>query len=604
MSKKLKKGLVRLIVCLALFAAGWILPEPYEYWIFLAAYILAAYDVLIKSVKNISHGEIFDENFLMAVASIGALALGDVSEAAAVMIFYQIGEWFQSYAVNRSRKSIAELMDIRPDVAYVQVGEEVQEMDPDLVQVGDVIVISPGQKVPLDGTVLQGESALDTSALTGESVPRYVKSGQEVISGCINQTGLLKVRVDKTFGQSTVSKILELVENASDAKAPAEQFITKFARYYTPAVCAMAAALAVIPSLMDGNWSVWVYRALTFLVISCPCALVISVPLSFFGGIGGASRKGILVKGSTYLESLTNTDILVFDKTGTITKGNFEVVNVISDNPDLLQLAASAESSSSHPIAQSICRAARDYVKPDSLQEIAGEGVIAQVQGKRVAAGNLRLMRREDVDVQSVQAAGYMTTVYCAIDGQYAGAIEIADEIKEDSKTALQLLKQMGIKRFVMLTGDMEQTARAVADQVGIEEYRAQLLPAQKAEIVEDLLKQGHVAFVGDGINDAPVLMRSDVGIAMGALGSDAAIEAADIVLMQDQLSQIVTAMKIAKKTMRIVKFNIAFAIAVKVLVLILGALGLAGMWAAVFADVGVAFLCILNAMRALTIKS
>lgn len=614
MSRKQKKNLIRIIITAILFAAGMILEKTGSDMaaaaVFIAAYILIGYDILIKSVKNISHGEVFDENFLMGVASFGAIALGQLEEAVAVVLFYQVGEWFQHYAVDRSRRNISELMDIRPDYANIQVDGKLEQVDPEEVQTGQTIVIQPGERVPLDGVVLSGTSSLDTSALTGESVPRSVSAGKDVISGCINQNGVLYVKVTKPYAQSTVARILELVENATDKKAPAEQFITRFAKYYTPAVCGLAMVLAIVPSLFDGNWSQWIYRALTFLVISCPCALVISVPLSFFGGIGGASRAGILIKGSTYLEQMSKVKTLVFDKTGTITKGTFNVTTV---NPagnmtaqTLLDYAGAAESFSTHPIAQSIVKAAgKDLPAAADVKETAGQGVTATVDGKQIAVGNAKLMKSRGIG--SVPAgSGFGTIVYVAVDGAYAGSLEIADEVKEDSQVAISLLKKCGIRKCVMLTGDNELVARTVADSVGIDEYHAQLLPAQKAELLDKLLQQEspkeRTAFVGDGINDAPVLTAADVGIAMGALGSDAAIEAADIVLMQDQLTQIVTTIQIARKTERLVYENIVFAIAVKVLTLILGALGIATMWWAVFADVGVAFLCILNAMRGLRV--
>lgn len=614
MSRKQKKNLIRIIITAILFAAGMILEKTGSDMaaaaVFIAAYILIGYDILIKSVKNISHGEVFDENFLMGVASFGAIALGQLEEAVAVVLFYQVGEWFQHYAVDRSRRNISELMDIRPDYANIQVDGKLEQVDPEEVQTGQTIVIQPGERVPLDGVVLSGTSSLDTSALTGESVPRSVSAGKDVISGCINQNGVLYVKVTKPYAQSTVARILELVENATDKKAPAEQFITRFAKYYTPAVCGLAMVLAIVPSLFDGNWSQWIYRALTFLVISCPCALVISVPLTFFGGIGGASRAGILIKGSTYLEQMSKVKTLVFDKTGTITKGTFNVTTV---NPagnmtaqTLLDYAGAAESFSTHPIAQSIVKAAgKDLPAAADVKETAGQGVTATVDGKQIAVGNAKLMKSRGIG--SVPAgSGFGTIVYVAVDGAYAGSLEIADEVKEDSQVAISLLKKCGIRKCVMLTGDNELVARTVADSVGIDEYHAQLLPAQKAELLDKLLQQEspkeRTAFVGDGINDAPVLTAADVGIAMGALGSDAAIEAADIVLMQDQLTQIVTTIQIARKTERLVYENIVFAIAVKVLTLILGALGIATMWWAVFADVGVAFLCILNAMRGLRV--
>lgn len=615
MTKKQKKGLLRIGITAGLYAAG-IAAEHAGWngyvWLMGAGYVLISYDVLRKSAINIVHGEVFDENFLMSVASLGAVALGQLDEAVAVMLFYQIGEWFQSYAVSKSRKSIAALMDIRPDYANIEENGTIRQVDPEEVQPGTVIVVEPGERVPLDGVVENGNSSLDTSALTGESVPRHVHPGSEVISGCINQTGVLYVRTTRPYGQSTVAKVLELVENATDRKAPAEQFITRFARVYTPVVCGLALGLAVLPPLLFAQpWHVWIYRALTFLVISCPCALVISVPLSFFGGIGGASKAGILVKGSTYLEALADVKTMVFDKTGTITKGTFQVTDIQPADLSadrLLVLAAAAESHSSHPIAQSILEKAHKLPNQPlpaagKVQEVAGQGVSALVDGSRVLAGNEKLMIESGIPADVLpEGSGMGTVVYVAVDGVYAGMIEISDQIKEDSRVALTLLRQYGLKKFVMLTGDNEQVARRVAGEVGIDEYHARLLPQDKVEILTHLLEQNKTAFVGDGINDAPVLAAADVGIAMGALGSDAAIEAADVVLMKDRLSQIVTAIAIAHKTLRIVRQNIFFAIAVKVLILILGALGLANMWAAVFADVGVAFLCILNAMRCLRV--
>ncbi|WP_297566920.1 heavy metal translocating P-type ATPase [uncultured Faecalibaculum sp.] len=615
MTKKQKKGLLRIGITAGLYAAG-IATEHAGWngyvWLMGAGYVLISYDVLRKSAINIVHWEVFDENFLMSVASLGAVALGQLDEAVAVMLFYQIGEWFQSYAVSKSRKSIAALMDIRPDYANIEENGTIRQVDPEEVQPGTVIVVEPGERVPLDGVVENGDSSLDTSALTGESVPRHVHPGSEVISGCINQTGVLYVRTTRPYGQSTVAKVLELVENATDRKAPAEQFITRFARVYTPVVCGLALGLAVLPPLLFAQpWHVWIYRALTFLVISCPCALVISVPLSFFGGIGGASKAGILVKGSTYLEALADVKTMVFDKTGTITKGTFQVTDIQPADLSadrLLVLAAAAESHSSHPIAQSILEKAHKLPNQPlpaagKVQEVAGQGVSALVDGSRVLAGNEKLMIESGIPADVLpEGSGMGTVVYVAVDGVYAGMIEISDQIKEDSRVALTLLRQYGLKKFVMLTGDNEQVARRVAGEVGIDEYHARLLPQDKVEILTHLLEQNKTAFVGDGINDAPVLAAADVGIAMGALGSDAAIEAADVVLMKDRLSQIVTAIAIAHKTLRIVRQNIFFAIAVKVLILILGALGLANMWAAVFADVGVAFLCILNAMRCLRV--
>ncbi|MBP3870332.1 MAG: cadmium-translocating P-type ATPase [Faecalicoccus sp.] len=616
MTKKQKKMLKRIGISAVLFIAA-VIADHYSKYVsiplFVAAYILVGSDVLRKSWKNICNGQVFDENFLMAIASLGAFALGEYSESVAVMLFYQVGEWFQSYAVNRSRQSIADLMDIRPDYANIERDGGLVQVDPEEVSIGDEIVIQPGERIPLDGIVSFGQSSIDTSALTGESVPRHVSVDDEVISGCINQTGLLKVKVQKEFTESTVTKILELVENAGDKKSRSENFITKFARYYTPIVVYSALALAIIPSLITGQWTTWIYRALTFLVISCPCALVISVPLSFFGGIGGASSKGILVKGSNYLEDLSQVKTIVFDKTGTLTKGVFEVTAVHPEagytEAQLLNWAAQAESYSTHPIAKSIREAANfdELSKTSDVEEIAGHGVKATVGDKTISVGNAKLMKQlgiEDVPASS----GFATRVYCAVDGNYAGYIDISDRIKENSIKAISELKENGIEKTVMLTGDSQNAADDVAGKLHIDEVFAQLLPADKVEQVERLLEQCRhnntkLAFVGDGINDAPVLTRADIGIAMGGLGSDAAIEAADIVLMDDDPLSIVTAIRISRKTLKIVRQNIVFAIGVKVLVLMLGALGVANMWAAVFADVGVAIIAILNAMRCMHIK-
>ena len=578
--------------------------------LFLIPYIIIGWDILWKAMRNIGRGQVFDENFLMSVATLGALVLGEYAESVGVMLFYQVGELFQSVAVGKSRRSIAQLMDIRPDTANVERDGEIVEADPEEVAIGEVIVIRPGEKVPLDGVVLEGVSAIDTAALTGESVPRDAGAGSELLSGCVNLTGLLKVRVTKEFGQSTVAKILDLVENASSKKAKAENFITKFARYYTPAVVFGALALAVIPSLIIGNWAVWVHRALTFLVISCPCALVISIPLSFFGGIGGASRQGILVKGGNYLELLARTGTAVFDKTGTLTQGVFEVTALHPapgvDERELLEAAASAERHSGHPIAQSLRRALGGEVDPDrvtGVQEIPGHGVSALVDGKRVLAGNGKLMAREGVEVLPCDQAG--TVVHVAREGEYMGCAVISDRIKPTAPAAVQALRERRI-RTVMLTGDSEAVGRAVAGQLGLDEVHAQLLPADKVERLEELLRaknpKEQLVFVGDGVNDAPVLSRADVGVAMGALGSDAAIEAADVVLMDDDPAKLVSAMDIARKCLRIVRENIVFALGVKALFLILGAAGIASMWGAVFADVGVAVIAILNAARMLRI--
>ena len=576
--------------------------------LFLIPYLIIGWDILWKAIRNIGHGQIFDENFLMCVATIGALALGEYAEAVGVMLFYQVGELFQNVAVGKSRRSIAQLMDIRPDVANVERDGEIVEVDPDEVAIGEVIVIRPGEKVPLDGVVIEGASAIDTAALTGESVPRDVGVGGELLSGCVNLTGLLKVRVTKEFGQSTVAKILDLVENASSKKAKAENFITKFARYYTPAVVFGAVALAVIPSLIDGNWGVWLHRALTFLVISCPCALVISIPLSFFGGIGGASRQGILVKGGNYLELLAGTGTAVFDKTGTLTQGVFEV-SALNPAPgveerELLEAAALAERHSGHPIALSLRRALGTEIDPDrvtDVQEIPGHGVSALVDGKRVLAGNEKLMKREHIDALPCAQVG--TIVHVAREGRYLGCAVISDRIKPTAPDAIRALRERRI-RTVMLTGDSPAVGEAVGSELGMDEIHAGLLPADKVARVEELLSakgpREQLLFVGDGINDAPVLSRADVGVAMGALGSDAAIEAADVVLMDDDPARLVTAMDIARKCLRIVRENIAFALGVKALFLILGAFGVASMWGAVFADVGVAVIAILNAARML----
>lgn len=577
----------------------------------LIPYFVIGWDILWKAVRNIGHGQVFDENFLMCVATIGALVLGEYSEAVGVMLFYQVGELFQSYAVGKSRKSIAQLMDIRPDVANVEREGQILEVDPEEVAVGEVIVIRPGEKVPLDGVVIEGASALNTAALTGESAPRDVAAGGELLSGCVNLTGLLKARVTKEFGQSTVVKILDLVENAAAKKAKAENFITRFAKYYTPAVVFAALALAVIPSLFTGDWSVWVHRALTFLVISCPCALVISIPLSFFGGIGGASAQGILVKGGSYLELLARTETVVFDKTGTLTQGVFEVTALVPapgvEEHTLLEAAALAEAHSGHPIAQSLRRASGGDIDPGrvgGVEEIPGRGVSALVDGRRVLAGNEKLMQREGVAFQPCGQAG--TIVHVAREGRYLGCAVIADQVKPTAPAAVQALKERGI-RTVMLTGDSRAVGEAVAARLGLDQVYTQLLPGGKVDRLEELLRsksaRGVVAYVGDGVNDAPVLSRADVGIAMGAMGSDAAIEAADVVLMDDDPAKLSAAMDIARKCLGIVKQNIVFALGVKGACLILGAFGMASMWEAVFADVGVAVIAILNATRMLKTK-
>ncbi|MDL2237588.1 cadmium-translocating P-type ATPase [Christensenellaceae bacterium OttesenSCG-928-K19] len=618
MSKKEKRQLIRILIAGAIFGTalplhwGGYVEGPLELIVFLVAYAIIGYDIIFKAARNISRGQVFDENFLMTVATIGAFFLGEYPEGVAVMLFYQVGELFQSYAVSKSRRSIAELMDIRPDYANVMRDGHMVQIDPEEVQVGDTIIVKPGERVPLDGIVTEGYSYLDTSALTGESAPREVEVGADVISGCINQTGRLEIQVKKEFGQSTVAKILELVEESSDKKSRSENFITKFARYYTPIVVFAALALAVLPPLVTGQaFPMWIQRALTFLVVSCPCALVISVPLSFFGGIGGASKTGVLVKGSNYLEALARTEVVVFDKTGTLTKGNFAVSEIHAhkiDEQEFLKLVAYAEDYSSHPIAVSIKKA---YGKPvdtsriDNIEEIAGHGVKATIDGKTVLAGNTRLMRREDIPHEETSDAG--TVVHVAVDGEYAGYVRVEDEIKADAPRAIDELKAAGIRETVMLTGDADAIGKKVAAQLHLDKAYTELLPADKVERMEEMMAQrserGQLAFVGDGINDAPVLARADVGIAMGGLGSDAAVEAADVVIMTDEPSKIATAMKISKKTLRIVWQNIWFALIVKGIVLVLSALGYASMWAAVFADVGVSVIAILNAIRALNVK-
>ena len=619
MNKKQKKMLIRIIIAAVLIVVFSLLPaEGYlRFGLFMIPYLVIGYDILKKAFKGILNKQVFDENFLMAVATVGAILLGDYSEGVAVMLFYQIGELFQSYAVGKSRRNISELMDIRPDYANVEKDGALEQVDPDEVEIGTIIVVQPGEKVPIDGVIIEGTSTLNTSALTGESLPRDAKAGDEVISGCINMTGLLKIRTTKEFGESTVSKILELVENSSSRKSKSENFISKFAKYYTPAVCYGALALAFIPPIVllimgkPAMWGDWIYRALTFLVISCPCALVISIPLSFFAGIGGASNQGILVKGSNYLETLAQTKYVVFDKTGTMTQGVFEVSGIHhNEMPDekLLEYAALAECSSSHPISKSLQKA---YGKPvdrnrvTDIEEISGNGVIAKVDGISVAAGNTKLMNRLGIAYQDCHHVG--TVVHMAIDGKYAGHILISDIIKPHAKEAIAELKKAGISKTVMLTGDSKRVADQVAGELGIQEVYSELLPADKVSRVEELLNQksekDKLAFVGDGINDAPVLSRADIGIAMGALGSDAAIEAADIVLMDDDPLKISKAIKIARKCIRIVYENIYFAIGIKILCLILGALGIANMWVAIFADVGVMILAVLNAIRTLFVK-
>ncbi len=614
MTKKQKHLLARIIVAAVLFAAGGLLhPEGWaELGVYLVCYAVIGWDIVWKAITNILHGQVFDENFLMTIATVGALILGEHSEGVAVMLFYQVGEWFQSYAVSKSRRSITSLMDIRPDYANIEQGGKLVQVDPEDVKIGDTIIVKPGERVPLDGKIIKGSSTLDTSALTGESMPREVEAGMEVISGCINQTGILTIQTTKAFGESTVAKILDLVENASDKKGKMENFITRFARYYTPVVVFAALAQAILPPLVTGQaFSIWIYRALTFLVISCPCALVISIPLSFFGGIGGASKIGVLVKGSNYLEALAYTETVVFDKTGTLTKGSFAVTEIHAngmEDEELLELAAYAEDYSNHPISLSIQKAYGkkiDNSRITDVQEIAGHGVQAVIDGMTVLAGNAKLMEREHISYTAPNAIG--TVVYVAFDGRYAGCIVIADEVKADAPAAIKELKAAGIRRTVMLTGDADAVGQDVARRLGLDRAYTELLPADKVDRVEELLAQksdkGMLAFVGDGINDAPVLARADVGIAMGALGSDAAIEAADVVLMTDEPSKIAAVMQIARKTIRISNENIVFALGVKFLVLILGALGRANMWAAVFADVGVSVIAILNAIRAMRVK-
>ena len=611
MSKKQKRMLIRVIVSAVLFVVCMLLPLTgwVRLLVFLAPYGVIGWDVLWRAVRNIAHGQVFDENFLMALATIGALAIGEYPEAVFVMLFYQVGEWFQSYAVNRSRTSIAALMDIRPDYANIEVDGQLQQVDPEEVSVGDAIVIKAGERIPLDGVVLEGTSTLDTAALTGESLPRRVQPGDDVVSGCVNLSGLLKVQVTKAFEESTVSKILDLVENASSKKAKAEHFITRFARYYTPIVVLAAVALALLPPLFTQvSWLDSIQRALNFLVVSCPCALVISVPLSFFGGIGGASRAGILVKGGNYLEVLAKTEIVVFDKTGTLTQGVFNVTAIHPDHCDqsqLLELAALAEVSSDHPISRSLLEAwgqLPDRSRVTQAEELSGRGVRAMVDGKVICAGNDKLMDEIGVTWHPCHHVG--TTVHVAADGVYLGHIVISDQVKPDAQQAITALKAAGVRKTVMLTGDAKQVGEAVAAQLGLDEVHTQLLPTDKVDRVEGLLKEvspkGALAFVGDGINDAPVLSRADVGIAMGALGSDAAIEAADIVLMDDKPSKLAQAIAIARRTLAIVRQNIVFALGVKLLVLVLSALGLANLWEAVFADVGVSVIAILNAMRAM----
>lgn len=626
MNKKQKKMLIRILITAVLMVVLHFVPASgiLRFVLYMIPYAIIGYDILIKAGKGIKNRQPFDENFLMAVATVGAIVLGltrsgDYTEAISVMLFYQVGEWFQSYAVGKSRRNISQLMDIRPDYANIEQDGALEQVDPDEVEVGTIIIVQPGEKVPIDGVIVEGSSTLDTSALTGESLPRETSPGDEIISGCINLSGVLKIRTTREFGESTVSKILNLVENASSRKSRSEAFISRFARVYTPAVCYSALALLILPPLvrmflldLPADWGDWLYRALTFLVISCPCALVISIPLSFFAGIGGASNAGVLIKGSNYLETLSQVKAIVFDKTGTLTQGVFEVSGIHHnklEDEKLLELAALAESASSHPISRSLQRA---YGKPvdrsrvSDIQEISGNGVIAKVDGMEVAAGNDKLMKRLGIDFIPCHHVG--TIIHMAVNGDYAGHIVISDIIKPHSKQAIHDLHRAGIQKTIMLTGDIDPVARQVADELGIDEVYSELLPADKVEKVEHLLQNrpsgGKLAFVGDGINDAPVLSRADIGIAMGAMGSDAAIEAADVVLMDDDPFKIVKAVKISRKCLRIVYQNIVFAIGIKLICLVLGALGLANMWLAIFADVGVMILAVLNAIRALFVKN
>ena len=626
MNKKQKKMLIRILAAAAMMAVLAFIPAEgvLRFALYMVPYLTVGYDILWKALKGIKNRQVFDENFLMAVATVGAVLLaiyegsGDYTEAIAVMLFYQVGEWFQSYAVGKSRRNISELMDIRPDYANIETDGKLQKVDPDEVEPGSVIVVQPGEKVPIDGVVIEGTSTLNTSALTGESLPREAGMGDEVVSGCINMSGLLKIRTTKEFGESTVSKILDLVENAASRKSRSEDFISKFARVYTPAVCLSALALAILPPVvrmlfmgLPADWGSWIYRALTFLVISCPCALVISIPLSFFAGIGGASKAGVLVKGSNYLETLSKTRIVVFDKTGTLTQGNFEVSGIHHseiENEKILEYAALAESASSHPISKSLQRAYGkeiDRARVSDIREIPGGGVIAKVDGQEVAAGNDKLMNQLGVSFIPCHSVG--TIIHMAVDGRYMGHIVISDVVKPNAKPAVQALKSAGIRQTVMLTGDAKKVAENVAASLGIDRVYSELLPGDKVEKVEELLRnkpeRDKLAFVGDGINDAPVLSRADIGIAMGAMGSDAAIEAADVVLMDDDPMQIAKAIKISRKCLRIVYENIVFAIGVKLVCLVLGALGFANMWLAIFADVGVMILAVLNAIRALFVK-
>ena len=625
MNKKQKKMLMRILAAAVLLIAVSLAPSEgvLRFALYMVPYLIIGYDILLKAGKGIKNRQVFDENFLMAVATVGAIVLavtgdGDYTEAIAVMLFYQVGEWFQSYAVGKSRRNISELMDIRPDYANVEQEGKLCQVDPDEVEIGTVIVVQPGEKVPIDGIVEEGSSSLNTSALTGESVPRDIKPGDEIISGCINMTGVLKIRTTKEFGESTVSKILDLVENASSRKSRSEAFISKFARIYTPAVCYSALALAILPPVfrmlfldLPADWGMWIYRALTFLVISCPCALVISIPLSFFAGIGGASKEGILVKGSNYLETLSQTKCVVFDKTGTLTEGVFEVSGIhhsTMENEKLLEYAALAESASSHPISRSLQRAygkELDRARVTDIEELSGNGIVAKVDGREVAVGNGKLMDRLKISYIPCHQVG--TIIHVAIDGAYAGHVVISDRIKPNAGKAIAALKTAGVEKIVMLTGDIKSVADQVAKDLGIDEVFSELLPGDKVEKVDGLLagkrEKAKLAFVGDGINDAPVLSRADIGIAMGAMGSDAAIEAADVVLMDDDPMKIAKAIKISRKCLGIVYQNIVFAIGVKLICLLLGALGIANMWLAIFADVGVMIIAVLNAIRALFVK-
>ncbi len=617
MSRKMNKQLIKIIVSLLLVVISLLLKldtELYNNIIYVIAYIIVGYDIVLKAVRNIFKGKVFDENFLMTVATIGAFCIGEFPEAVAVMLFYQVGELFQSYAVDKSRKSVASLMDIRPDYANVYRKEEIERVDPDEVNIGEIILVKPGEKIPLDGVVVEGESMLNTQALTGEAVPRKISVNDEVLSGCINNGGILKIKVSKEFGESTVSKILDLVENASSRKSKSENFISKFAKYYTPIVVIVAVLLAIIPPLVmkEALFSDWLYRALSFLVVSCPCALVISIPLSFFGGIGASSKIGVLIKGSNYLEALASAEIVVCDKTGTLTEGVFKVQKIDAigySDDDLLKYAAYAEGFSNHPISLSLKHAYNKEINEKSVsktQEISGKGVLAKVDGKMVLVGNEKLMKEYNIKFKKSEDTG--TIVYVAINDEFAGTILIADKIKEDSYKAVQLFKNNNVEKVVMLTGDRENISESVANELNLDEYHAELLPQDKVSWIEKLMTQkssrGKLIFVGDGINDAPVLALSDIGVAMGGLGSDAAIEASDVVIMTDEPSKIANSIQISKKTMRIVRQNIVFAITVKIGVLILSAFGLASMWASVFADVGVSILAILNALRILSIKS